>query len=173
MTNTMEPTVDQDVSVSLTTDETTAAASDSWKNAVFIIIGVIGMCSNGFVILVISKTPKMRKIYSNKFVMNQSVIDFLASVFVLLNTTNKTNFNVLMSYEGFVGGLACRLWATGYPMWLTFVASTYNLVVISFERYLGVCQPVWHHNISMVYWRAFVWRSPGCQELLLKFSYPC
>ena len=38
------------------------------------------------------------------------------------------------------------MWLTKSPLWGTLFSSTYNLVALTFERYVGVVYPIWHKN---------------------------
>ena len=42
--------------------------------------------------------------------------------------------------------LYCRLWITFYPMWSFITDSTYNLTVISLERYAAIRNPLTYNG---------------------------
>ncbi len=50
-----------------------------------LVIGAVGIASNSFAIVVLCSDKTMRAKIMNKFLINQSVIDFFGSFFILIN----------------------------------------------------------------------------------------
>ena len=85
----------------------------------------------------------MRKTYTNVFILNQSSIDFLASVCILVSSiTKKTEYHL----SGVSGELFCRLWLTDLPLWSLLTSSSYTLIALTFERYMSIVHPITHFN---------------------------
>ena len=62
----------------------------------------------------------------------QSTIDLLASLSLLfVGITIKNSFEVEL---GLHGEIHCLFWKTRWFLWSMFVASTYNIVMMSIER---------------------------------------
>ncbi|XP_070562354.1 galanin receptor 2b-like [Ptychodera flava] len=112
----------------------------------FGIIGVIGTVGNALVITVF-----LRKSYAssqglnstNIFILNQSLIDFVSSVLLIVNNL------IVITYvpPGTGGDLLCKLWVSSkYPMWACFLGSTFNLVGLTLERYFAIVHPIIHHT---------------------------
>ena len=101
------------------------------------IIGLLGICGNGLVCVVIIKVHFMHTI-TNAFIFNQSLIDLLASLLFLL-------YNVIPIPKpippGVTGVLLCSLWVSEYFVWMFFYMSTFNLVALTLERYLAIVFP--------------------------------
>ena len=97
------------------------------------IIGLLGICGNGLVCVVIIKVHFMHTI-TNAFIFNQSLIDLLASLLFLL-------YNVIPIPPGVTGVLLCSLWVSQYFVWMFFFMSTFNLVALTLERYLAIVFP--------------------------------
>ena len=82
---------------------------------VYVAISVIGFLNNGFVILVMAKYKVMLKGVTNIYILNQSLIDGVISIFAF--------FSFIYDDEGYkpmaglAGELKCRLWVTNYPVW--------------------------------------------------------
>ena len=111
-------------------------------NIVYILIAVLGIVGNSVVICVVAKS--MRKTYANIFILNQSGIDLMASVFIVATTTtNKAVYNL----SGTWGELYCRLWLSDLPLWCLLVSSSYTLMALTFERYMSIVHPVLHRNL--------------------------
>ena len=93
-----------------------------------------GISGNGFVIFILLCSKEMRQKLVNilDLLINQSAIDFAASVFMIACGPNKEN--VVGDFKGLAGQLYCRIWAPKLPMWAMFTASSYNLVVVNLER---------------------------------------
>ena len=73
-------------------------------------------------------------------IVNQSVIDMLASFFTLLlaNELEMTGFSQDSTYDQFV----CRFWLTSRPLWCLLVTSTYGTVIMTLSRYVAVIYPI-------------------------------
>ena len=111
--------------------------------ATYITIGCIGLAGNAFVILVIFTHTAMRKQMTNLLIINQSLIDAVASVALV--------FSAIFPYTGqsmtgVPGVLLCRLWYSTFLLWATMNASTYNLLAIALERYCCIVYPIMYKN---------------------------
>ena len=63
----------------------------------------------------------------------QSLLDFSVSVVLLLSTlTVKDPYKV--HNGGILGWMECRMWNTKFLLWGLFVSSTWNIVLLTFER---------------------------------------
>jgi len=107
------------------------------------IVGSVGMVGNAVVVGVILRSEHMCKTTTNVLIANQSAIDFLISLFIILCTfiRDVTKVKGIIAKEIF-----CRMWATNLPIWSLFVSSTYNLVCITMERYVGIIYPMSHNR---------------------------
>ena len=102
------------------------------------LIGIIGIIDNGLVIVTILNSKSMlAKVYF-KFILNQTVIDFMASIFIVACILP---FGLWVVPPGIPGELYCRLWASGFLLWMILTASTLNLIPITIERYLEIVHP--------------------------------
>ena len=120
-----------------------AFGSSSIIEKLYISIGIIGMTGNLFVIIVILNIKSMRKKLTNIYIVNQSVLDFSVSLFMVASSTASGT----IPWGGLAGSLYCKIWLTKYPLWSLLDSSTYNLVVLSVERYFEVVHPI-RHKIS-------------------------
>ena len=130
----------------------TTSASDADANAIiaddilyiiYILIGSLGCPANLLVVVVIMTYPTMRKLQTNMYIVNQSLIDATVAMFLILTTAFQDNGGILV--KGKVADETyCRLWLTKMPLWGMLVSSTYNLVALTIERYLAVVHPIWH-----------------------------
>ena len=91
------------------------------------------------VIIVMLSSSKMRRKPVNIFMVNQSIIDLLASVFILLRQIfDHHYFTRIPSSVRFI---YCQVFIVNLLHTLMFVSSGYNLVVLSIERYLAIMHP--------------------------------
>ena len=65
----------------------------------------------------------------------QSLIDFAVSLVLLLSTLTVRD-PYLIHNDGVLGWMECRMWNTKFLLWGLFKSSTWNLFVLTFERYL-------------------------------------
>ncbi|XP_072030568.1 galanin receptor 2b-like [Amphiura filiformis] len=101
------------------------------------LIGLFGICGNGLVCAIISNVSFLHTT-TNAFIFHQAAIDLLASLFLLLHA-NVPDPAPLPS--GAAGSIFCRVWNGHVILWILLVASTFNLVVLTFERYIAIVFP--------------------------------
>ena len=104
-------------------------------------IGGVGLIGNVFVVVVILSASTMRKQLTNAYIINQSVIDSLIALFLILTTMFEDDGRV---YRTLADDIFCKMWLTKLWLWGLFVSSTYNLLALTLERYLAVVHPIWH-----------------------------
>ena len=85
--------------------------------------------------------------------MHQCILDCLGALFITLITA------VPRVYEGDWNN--CVLWETRYPFWIFVNSSTFSLLLITIERYLGIVHPIWYErkitDRHMVFGMSIVW----------------
>ena len=67
--------------------------------------------------------------------MFQSLIDLVVSVILLTSTLTVTDTHSLYN-DGILGEIECRLWNTQMFLWGFLTSSTWNMVSLTFERYI-------------------------------------
>ncbi len=106
------------------------------------IIGILGVVDNGFVMVVILCYKPMRMRLTNVYIINQSVVDLVASLSFLITLNIKIKLDQFKS--DLAKELTCMLYDTQVFMWSMYMVSTYNLIAISVDRFLEVVFPIWH-----------------------------
>lgn len=103
-------------------------------------IGFLGVFNNGIVIYVIFRSANMLKKITNLFIVNQSVVDFVTCIMVVLCN---------LPYQLVDNGLSmfiCKVFVTQYAMFSCLFTSALSLVLITFERFFMVVKPIMHRN---------------------------
>ncbi len=127
-----------------TTDAPRASSNDA-AFYLYLTLGSLGLIGNAFVCLVMIRYRNVFNSSTNKLIIHQSLVDFLASlVFILRRCLVISPGNVP---QNTLGSFYCRLWLPAIPQFGLFITSSYNLVAISIERYYATCQPVRHRNL--------------------------
>lgn len=121
-------------------------ASTTVLTVVNIVIACSAMLGNGMVIFVMTVRRRQFSSFTNRLIRHQSVIDFVSGVMLLTLKVIKPTEVTLEGEESLWGEVACRFAQADVPLWTVNVASTYNLVVISLERFMATCYPVKHRN---------------------------
>ena len=110
-----------------------------------IFIGSVGLVGNTFVIIIIACFTSMHKHLANLFVINQSFIDAISSLLVMI-----THLVVLLRVQPvlipntFASEFYCRIWKSRVLLWGTYTSSIYNLVMLTVERYLKIVHPIFY-----------------------------
>ena len=107
----------------------------------YIVVGIIGFLDNLLVIVVIATSRSMRKRHTNWFLINQSVIDMFTAGVLAMNA-----YMPIITITSLADWLYCKLWLSAYFLWTLAMTSTYNLLMITLERYVAIVHPVWHKN---------------------------
>ena len=105
-------------------------------------VSVLGTLGNLIVIVVIAKSATMRKTLINIPILNQSCIDLMTAVCIMLSITRPS---VAHDLYGIVGEIYCILWLSDLPLWSFLISSSYSLIMLTVERYVAVMHPIFHH----------------------------
>ena len=107
-------------------------------------LGLLGVLSNGFVLVVMLGYVKNKSRPSTMLVIHQTVADGMCSANVLVTYT--LWFTVDGKLEGWWGEMLCYAFVNEGIFWFGLVVSSFSLVSITFERYLMVVHPILHRN---------------------------
>ncbi|KAJ8045698.1 5-hydroxytryptamine receptor 1B [Holothuria leucospilota] len=127
--------------------ETTAGgvSLDNVSEVLCIIFGILGLFGNGLVLVVMVRIRSLRTI-TNLFIANQSIIDFLSSIFLLILLYKPPVFDYsdweINGWTMFV----CKIWQSQYIFWSLMSASTTNLILLTLERWIAVVFPIVYRN---------------------------
>lgn len=102
------------------------------------VAGSVGLVSNVFVVVVIVRMTSLYKQLTNIFVINQSVIDAVSSLVLIVQTLADLWVPGWLHAGHLPSELYCRLWDSKFLMWSMFLNSTINLCVLTVERYVKV-----------------------------------
>ena len=107
---------------------------------IFIIIGFVGTFGNALVCVVIASTLAWaRSGTTNLLILNQAAVDTLTSVILILSyALPQPDIPETGRWAEFL----CRMWVSHTLLWMLFVVSTFNLCMMSLERYIAVAFPV-------------------------------
>ena len=126
----------------------------------YYVIGSVGILGNLLVIVVILNFRAMHLKNVNVLVLNQSIIDMLASVLIIA----QTHIDKGTHLEGVWGDIVCRFWLNSILLWGLMLSSNINILSITLERYLAVVHPIRYRTCSgptkrrlMVAVIAFTW----------------
>ncbi|XP_006822245.1 allatostatin-A receptor-like [Saccoglossus kowalevskii] len=105
-----------------------------------LVFGIIGGLGNMMVILVVLTTEKMRTL-TNFMILNLAVADFFTSVLLIGNMFVIQAFSLRIPAD-LAGEIYCSLYNSAVFFWVSIKASTYNLVIMTFETYVAVVHPL-------------------------------
>ena len=108
--------------------------------------GSVGLFANMFVIVVVVGYTSMRKQLANFFVVNQSFIDAASSLLVIAQMISQVSLSPVLIKNEFASELYCRVWYTQLLLWGMYTSSTYNLILLTLERYLKIVHPVYYRT---------------------------
>ena len=107
-------------------------------------LALLGNC------LVITVMLARRRVFSstvNRLILHQSIIDAVASVVFFLHRVVKDPIPTVSTDNTFYDKFVCCLLYVDVLLWCMYVASTYNLILISLDRFLATCYPLKHRKI--------------------------
>ncbi|XP_072030441.1 galanin receptor 2b-like [Amphiura filiformis] len=119
-----------------------SSKSDVVLPIIFGCIGSLGICGNGLVCFVFLFEKRVFGSVTSTLILNQSIIDLCTSVvFVILKFASGI---AVRSSNWF--SVVCYIWISEFPFWSLSYASTFNLTLLSLERYFAICRPIKHKS---------------------------
>ncbi|XP_033634314.1 adenosine receptor A2a-like [Asterias rubens] len=110
------------------------------------IVCILGIIGNALVCVVIWKISAMQT-RINAFIFHQAVIDFLGSMMTLLKSEVKVPDPIPSNA---LGWFICHVWS-GFLIFSLYVMSTFNLLVLTMERYFANVHPL-KHQAALTTW---------------------
>src|SRR6218665_1639890 len=107
-----------------------------------IAIGVMGVGLNGLILRVLLM-PHMRKQKINLLIINQILIDFASSIFLIVIYIFKF-LTQSFYYEGEAGFALCVIFRSDLLIFILQAGSIANLVLIAIERFLKIVHYIFH-----------------------------
>ena len=117
---------------------TSDAAFHITLTAICVILTFTGICLNACTVLTIWKTPILKEKLSNFIIMMQSTIDLLIATLVI------PLFTYLLLSEITGSGICLLFYIQTRIGSLMFMASLTTFSALNYERYMGICHPVYH-----------------------------
>ena len=124
-------------------DDSNRRGSNDYLKITYAIPAVLGIVGNFLVICIIAKSTILLKMYTNILIMNQSIVDLLASLLILVT---KVLMEPRRDLTGIAGELYCRLWGSHFLLWSLLISSSYSLMALTFERYVSIVHPILHRE---------------------------
>ena len=110
----------------------------------FLIIGIIGIFSNLFAILILSSSPKIRRKLVNTLIIHQSFVDLLASI-ALVGMAHLDGGDP-HALHGVHADIYCFFISGKWPLWVMMDVSSFGLMFLNVERYISIVFPINHHT---------------------------
>ena len=114
------------------------------RNLGYVLIGIIGLLSNLFVIIVLGSSVKIRQKIVNTLIIHQSVIDMLTSAALI--GPSHLDGSKPHGLDGLHADIYCFFILTKFPLWVLIDISSLALVFLNIERYISIAFPVYHHT---------------------------
>ena len=106
-----------------------------------IVVGIAGILGNTMVCTVLNR---IRSEKVNFLIRSQAIIDLVISVFFVAYAFGRDLYPIPGSKYQIRGYLHCLLWKFANVKFWLFSISTYNLIVISIDRYVSIVHPMWY-----------------------------
>ena len=100
------------------------------------VIGIVGIFDNGLVCFVICKVRVMQT-RTNAFIFHQAAIDLFGSTMILLKSEIPLPDPIP---DNTLGWFICHAWFS-FVLFFPFVLSSFNLLVLTMERYFAIVYP--------------------------------
>jgi len=133
------------LSATMTTTQNTVTSSwsrdaDFYFGCAVIVLGVVGMVSNGFVLYALVASKEHKK---HVLIFNQNILDLASCFFLVVIYALKISG---IRLTGQLGYWLCMLLLSENLLWTVLEGSVINLTIITIERYLKVVHPIWSKN---------------------------
>ncbi|KAJ8030469.1 Cholecystokinin receptor [Holothuria leucospilota] len=157
-----------------TPESSTDTSMFSGLNLIQLLIGIMGIIGN-FLVCFIFLHKRTQRNQINLLITNQAFIDLFSSVLLVMHQMYKTVGNFGIKGD-ILQAVNCYLWRSQLILFSTFAVSTFNLTVISVERYFATIYPLSYKKVftrkNMRYLIAAVWLiSPILQYVIVWQTY--
>ena len=107
-------------------------------------LSIFGVIGNGIFLFIVAKLPEMRTL-TNAFWVNVAVCDIIFLLTMMNNAVSIYIYSPDIESEPYDSNVGC---VVAFDLiCIAHYTSTWLIVVMSFERYLGVCRPLQHRNL--------------------------
>ena len=139
----------------------------------FLVIGIVGIVSNLFVILILGSSVKIRQKLVNILIIHQSFVDLLTSV-LLIGTAHIDALDQ-HGLEGIHADIYCFFLMGKWPLWVMMDVSSFSLMFLNIERYISIVYPIYHHikvtRKKVVMFLPIVWFMGLLEQCLISINY--
>ena len=101
-------------------------------------VGAFVFLGTLFVLIILGRINLETQDITQIFVKSQTLFDCLTGLFLVICTLPvhfKSNSEVV-----------CKFFASQFLLWTCLIGSTYNMILITSERYIMVIHPIWHKS---------------------------
>ena len=116
--------------------------------AVNISIACLALLGNGLVITVMLARRSVFSSTVNRLILHQSIIDAITAVVFFLQKIFSESFAVVSVKNTFFDEFLCRVLYSDFFLWFLYVTSTYNIVIISLDRFMATVYPLKHRKLN-------------------------
>ena len=112
-------------------------------DSILFIISMVGMMGNSVAMFILTSNVKIRKSKSYVLIMNQCLLDFTTTLFMITYIAS----NYLHNWSSMTGSwdlVMCHVIYSQLYVTMPIFSSSYNLVALSVERMISVVWPVVH-----------------------------
>ncbi|XP_033640781.1 dopamine receptor 2-like [Asterias rubens] len=137
------------------------------------IVGIIGLAGNTAVCTTVLRSKFLHDI-THYLIASLAMSDFLCCFFFLITTMFVAEghpFPVNIS-SGFWGEVYCRFFWNLHLFWSAFFASVFNLVVVTFDRYLAIVHPFFYARVFTVRRGLMLAASAWVFAFILELEFP-
>ena len=118
------------------------------SNITYGVLGLFALLCNGLILAAIVRDRQITSKFSNAFICNLIISDFLLSLTILITSSLTFHFVLSKTYpHGFAGLFFCHLIHSKFVIYMLNAVSVATIAAISIERYVAVVRPLDYKKI--------------------------